>query len=281
MPLFSDTLQRVFGTYPLRGEALSAAVASALNVGYRAFDSAQMYANEADLGLALAQAIAEGSVTRRELCIISKVHPDHYSAARFLPSVEQSLRDLRCERLDLLLLHWPPQGASLSDLLPSLRLLESALHGGLARHIGISNYTAAMMRYAKDNIASPLRVNQVEFHPLLNQGALLQAAAETNIQLMSYCAVARGAVMQEPVLLDIGQNHHKTAAQVALRWILQKGVIPNAMSSKEANIRANFALADFVLSAAEMQRIDALGARGLRIVTQAKAPWAPVWDPPA
>ena len=268
---FQGPFQRGFGTYPLRGAVLEEALSAALAIGYRAIDTAQMYGNEADIGAAL-RSIGH---PRDQLCVTTKVHPDNFSDARFLPSVRASLADLGLDHVDVLLLHWPPIGG---DVVPSLRLLEQAQAQGLARHIGVSNYTAAMMRTAKAAIATPLVTNQVEFHPLLNQDVLLRAAGETGIPLSSYCSVARGEVFKHPIFAEIGADLGKSAAQVVLRWILQKGVSINTMSTKRANIAANFEVMDFTLSSIDMGRIDALTAENHRIVRKTVAPWAPDWD---
>ena len=269
---FQKSHQRAFGTYPLKGDALRAAVAAALEVGYRAFDTAQSYGNEADLGAAL----AEGGVARDELCIVTKVRPENYGADRFLASVEESLAALRIDRADLLLLHWPPAGG---DVAPPLKLLAEARARGLARHVGVSNFTAAMMRRARDLAEAPIVANQVEFHPLLDQRALLAAAAETGIPLASYCSVARGEIFRHALFAELAAEYDKSPAQVALRWILQKGVSINVMSTRPENIRANFEVMDFTLSSVDMARIDALNAVGYRVVKRTpQLPWAPDWD---
>jgi 2,5-diketo-D-gluconate reductase B len=189
--------------------------------------------------------------------------------------VEESLRRLQVDEVDVLLLHWPPIDG---DVAPSLKLLEQAAKRGLARHIGVSNYTAAMMRTARSLLDTPLVTNQVEFHPLLDQGRLLQAASETGIPLSSYCSVARGEVFKYPLFEQIGKGYGKTAAQVVLRWILQKGVPINTMSTKPENIEANFKVMDFTLSSIDMARIDALNRTGYRIVDKHIVAWAPAWD---
>ena len=263
--------QRGFGTYPLTGEAALAAISEAINVGYRAFDTAQMYGNEAEVG----EALANCGVAREDLCITTKVLPNHYDEAQFMPSVEQSLRDLRVDAVDVLLLHWPPKGG---DVVPSLRLLQKAHDLGLARNIGISNYTIAMMKTASEVLEAPIAINQVEFHPLLDQSRLLAGASALGVPLSPYCSVARGEVFKHAVLVDIGAAHGKSAAQVALRWMLQKGVALNTMSSNPKNIRANFDIMDFTLSNVEMAQIDALRATGFRIVTADVSPWAPEFD---
>ena len=268
---FTKSFQRAFGTWPLKGAEGRAALRAALDVGYRAIDTAQMYGNEADVG----QVIAEAGIPRSELCITTKVTPGNFAPDRFLASVESSLKYLGVDQVDVLLLHWPPAGG---DIIPSLTLLNAAHQQGMAAHIGISNYTAAMMRIARDTVDAPLVCNQVEFHPLLNQDTLLAAAADTGIPLASYCSVARGAVFQEPLFAEIGADVGKSAAQVVLRWILQKGVSVNTMSTNPANIAANFDVMDFVLSSVHMARIDALTAKNYRIVTKDIVPHAPEWD---
>lgn len=260
-----------FGTFPLKGDMLRDAVQTAVAAGYRTFDTAQAYENEADTGAAL----AETGIARDQLCIITKVKPENFGESQFLPSVEVSLRDLRVDHVDVLLLHWPTPGW---DIAPSLKLLQKAYEAGLARHIGVSNYTAAMMHQARSIVDAPLVTNQVEFHPLLDQSRLLEAAKDTEIPLSSYCSLARGEVFKYPLFEDIGKAHGKSASQVVLRWIAQKGVSMNTMSTKPDNIRANLAIMDFTLSADEMAQIDRLNQTNYRIVDRNRVPFAPVWD---
>lgn len=268
---FQKTHQRAFGTFPLKDDVAQQAIADAAEVGYRAFDTAQMYGNEAETGAALK---ATG-IARDELCITTKVHPDNFGADKFIGSVEQSLKDLQVDYVDVLLLHWPPIDG---DIAPSLRLLEESQKRGLARNIGVSNYTIAMMKEAVQIVDAPIVTNQVEFHPLLNQDKLLAGANEAGIPLSSYCSVARGEVFKHPEFAQIGEAYGKTAAQVVLRWIVQKGVSINTMSTKAANIRANFEIMDFTLSHVDMARIEKLTHTGYRIVSADLVPWAPEWD---
>ena len=268
---FRPGYERSFGTYPLKGEDLEKAFAAAHSVGYRAFDTAQMYGNEADLGVAIRRA----NVSTADLLITTKVHPDNYTDEKFLKSVEASLGALGVARIDLLLLHWPdPSG----DNRNALSLLREAKRGGLATEIGVSNFTAAMMREAQPLLDGEVAINQVEFHPLLDQSILLDASFQTGIPLASFCSVARGEVFRYPEFGQIGTSYGKTAAQVALRWILQKGVAINTMSTKLDNMRANFDIMDFTLSSVDMRRIDTLTSTNFRCVDKTKVPWAPEWD---
>lgn len=268
---FQRTYQRSFGTFPLKGAELAGAIKTAAEVGYRAFDTAQMYRNEADVGIGLAQS----GVPRDQLCITTKVHPENFAEDRFLPSVEKSLHDLQLDYVDVLLLHWPPIGGAVAG---PVKLLEMARSEGFARHIGLSNHTAQMMRDAARAIETPLVINQVEFHPLLNQDRLLAAAVETGIPLSSFCSVARGKVFDYPLFSELAAAYGKLPGQIVLRWILQKGVAINTMSTKPANIQSNFDTMNFTLSSVDMARIDAMTATNYRIVGKASVPWAPDWD---
>ncbi len=268
---YEKNYQRAFGTYPLTGDVARDAILAAAEVGYRAFDTAQMYENEAETG----EALKATGLARDELMITTKVHPDNFTDGEFIASVEQSLQDLQIDVVDVLLLHWPPADG---DIVPSLKLLEKAQQQGLAKHVGVSNYTIAMMKQAAQTIDVPIVTNQVEFHPLLNQDKLMAGANEAGIPLSSYSSVARGEVFKHPEFGEIGQGYGKTAAQVVLKWILQKGVSINTMSTKPENIRANYDLMDFELSHVDMAKIEKLTHTGYRIVTEDLVPWAPAWD---
>ena len=268
---FQKTHQRSFGTFPLRGDDCTDAILLAAEVGYRAFDTAQMYGNEAETGAALVQT----GIAREDLCITTKVENDNFEESRFLSSVEASLKALQTDYVDVLLLHWPPADFQIDA---PLKLLEAAHTRGLTRNIGVSNYTAEMMRDAVKIVEAPIVTNQVEFHPLLNQDILLAAATETGIPLSSYSSVARGEVFKYPEFKEIGAPYGKSAAQVVLRWILQKGVSINTMSTKRANLAANFDVMDFTLSSVDMARIDALTHTNYRIVSKDLVPWAPDFD---
>ena len=268
---FQKNHQRSFGTFPLTGNTLMHAIETATGVGYRAFDTAQMYGNEATTG----EALAATGIARDDLCITTKVNMKNFSEDRFLPSVEQSLKDLRSDYVDVLLLHWPPADG---DIAPSLRLLQQAYDKGFARNIGVSNYTVAMLREAVQIVDAPLVTNQVEFHPLLNQDKLMAGANEVGIPLSAYCSVARGEVFKRPIFAEIGDTYGKTAGQVVLRWILQKGVSINVMSTNPKNIAANYDVMDFTLSHVDMARIDAMTAENHRIVDKNVVPSAPDFD---
>ena len=268
---FTGSNQRAFGTFPLKEAACRDAILTAADVGYRAFDTAQMYGNEAATGAAL----KETGIPREALCITTKVENNNFDEGKFLASVETSLKALQMDYVDVLLLHWPPADFQIEG---PLALLEQAHKQGMARNIGVSNYTAQMMRDATKIIDTPLVTNQVEFHPLLNQDILLAAADETGIPLSSYCSVARGEIFKHPIFAEMGAGYGKSAAQVALRWILQKGVSVNTMSTKPENIAANFDVMDFTLSSIDMTRIERMTRLNYRIASKDRVPWAPDFD---
>lgn len=268
---FRKNHQRAFGTFPLQNDELLSAIEYAASVGFRAFDTAQMYENEATTG----EALAATGIARADLCITTKVTVSNFTEDAFLPSVEQSLKDLRTDYFDVLLLHWPPADGNIA---PGLRLLQQAYDKGYARNIGVSNYTIAMLRQAVQIVDAPLVTNQVEFHPLLNQDKLMAGATEVGVPLSAYCSVARGEVFKRPVFAEIGQSYGKTAGQIVLRWILQKGVSVNVMSTNPINIAANYDVMDFTLSHVDMARIDAARAENHRIVDKGRVPFAPDFD---
>ena len=268
---FQKTHQRAFGTFPLKGDQLLDALSHAVKVGYRAIDTAQIYANEFETG----EGLANSGIPRESFCITTKVQAKNFKDSRFLQSVEESLKNLRVDQVDVLLLHWPPADGTIK---PPLKLLQSAFDKGLAKNIGVSNFTSQMLRDARNIVDTPLTTNQVEFHPLLNQDILLNASAETGIPLSSYCSVARGAVFKHQLFADIGKGYGKSAGQVVLRWILQKGVTVNTMSTNPNHIKANFEIMDFTLSNIDMARIDEMTKLSHRIVDKNIVPDAPDWD---
>lgn len=256
------------GTYPLAGADATATVLTALELGYRHLDTAQMYRNEAQVGAALARS----GLPREAVFLTTKVHPDNYAPAdRFRASVARSLDALGTDRVDLLLLHWPHATAPFEATL-DLLLAERA--AGRARAVGVSNFGVADLRRAAAHGGGLVRADQVELHPLLDQGPLLAAAAELGVALIAYCPLARGALLDDSTLAAIARRHGRSAAQVALRWLVQQGVAAVPMSRSPANLRANLALFDFALAPEEMAAVAALGRAGRRVVAAGPYPFA-------
>ena len=268
---FSQHVPICMGTFPLKGADAKTAVKHAFEKGYRGFDTAQMYENESAIGSAL----AEFGCLREELFLTTKVLPAHLGVDKFLPSVENSLRALQTDYVDVLLLHWPtPSG----DNREALELLQQAANKGYAKSIGISNYTIAMMEEAAETLDVIPVCNQVEFHPYLNQSKLLAAANRLGIALSAYCPLAKGQIFGDPVIKSLAAKYNRSEAQVILRWIVQKGVSANPMSTNPENLKANLAALNFSLSAPDNFAIDSLGEKGLRIVDKNRMPIAPEWD---
>ncbi len=255
------------GTFGLNGAVAERMVGYALDVGYRHIDTAQMYGNETEVGAGI-----QGSpVPRDEVWLTTKIWPEHFRAGALLRAAEQSVRRLRTEP-DLLLLHWPSPDVPLEE---TVGALNEARARGLARHIGISNFTTELIRQAVDLSSAPLLVDQVEYHPYLDQSAVLEELERQGMALTAYSPVGRGRVFQDPVLQEIGRAHGKNAGQVALRWLLQQGVTAIPRSSRETNVEANLDVFDLELSDDEMARISALARPGGRMVRPSVAP---DWD---
>lgn len=257
-----------FGVFRMTDAEVEAVIPTALEAGFRHFDTAQIYRNEAALGRALQRAGAR----RQDLFLTTKVWVDEYSSDRFMASVEASLERLQTDHVDLLLAHWPGDSVPVTE---QVALLNAVQVAGRTRFIGISNYNRSQHRAAVATSAAPILTNQVEMHPYLDQSALLALAGETGAVLTAYFGMADGAVPQDPVLQAIGAAHGKTAAQVGLRWLLQQGVITLTKTARPNRVAENIAVFDFVLSDAEMAAIHALARPDGRLVSPAGL--APDW----
>ena len=256
-----------FGTWPLEGRDCRRLVAEAIDVGYRAVDTAQSYHNEAAVGAG----IRDAGLPRDEIFVTTKLWPDRLRAELVRPAVEESLDRLGVDFVDLLLIHWPNPEVPLAETLLAFDAVRKA---GKARFVGVSNFTAALTGEAA-KIGVPLLCNQVEFHPFLDQSKVLAAARAAGMFLVAYAPIARGLVAASPVLAAIGRKHDRTATQVGLRWLVQQpGVGFAAKASSRARLVENLAVDDFTLSAAEMAEISAL-ADGTRVVDLSIAP---EWD---
>lgn len=246
-----------FGVFRMSDDEVERVVPAALDAGFRHFDTAQIYGNEAALGRALAGAPRDG------LFLTTKVWVDHYSPGKFADSVRESLDKLKVDRVDLLLAHWPTGTVPVTEQIGWLNAVQAE---GLTRFIGVSNYNRTQLRAAIAASSAPVVTNQIEFHPYLDQSAMIALARETGTALTAYFAMADGAVPKDPVLAEIGAAHGKTAPQVALRWIVQQGIVALSKTAHPGRVAENFAIFDFALSDAEMARISALARPDGRIV---------------
>ncbi len=258
------------GTWDLRGAACAELVAHALTHGYRHIDTAQMYANEREVG----QGIAASGVARDAFFLTTKVWPDNFRADDFARAAEERLRLLDCGPVDLLLLHWPSREVPLAE---TMAALVKAKRDGLTKHIGISNFTTALIAEAVALADEPIACNQVEYHPLLGQDAVLAACARHGIAVTAYCPIARNAVAEHAVVREIADRHDASPAQIALAWLVrQDGVIAIPRSSKPERLDSNLAALEIALSDADAAAIGALTSHNQRLVNPAGV--APDWD---
>ncbi len=258
------------GTWTLTGEAATRLVAEAIRSGYRHVDTATMYDNEEAVGAGL----RASGVPRDEIFLTTKVWPSDIADGDLQRSVEASLKRLQVDRLDLALIHWPSGTIPLAD---SIRALNEVKDRGLARHIGVSNFTVALLDEAVALSRHPLACNQIEYHPFLNQDRVLAACRGHGMAVVSYCPLARGAeLFPEPAVTAAAERHGRTPAQIVLRWqVQQEGVVAIPRSSNAERIAQNLRVFDFVLEAGEMAALDALKARQHRICD---FDFSPEWD---
>lgn len=259
-----------FGTFRMSGAEVLRMVPQALKTGFRHIDTAQIYGNEAEVG----EAIARSGVPRGDIFLTTKVWVDRFRHDAFLASVEESLRKLKTDHVDLLLLHWPNADVPLAEQVGALNEVRTA---GKVRHIGVSNYSTALMAQAARLSAAPLVTNQIEYHPYLDQAVVLAAARAAGLSITAYYAMADGRVLHEPVLQEIAATHGKTVAQVVLRWLVQQdGVVALSKTATDARVAENFSIFDFELTADEMAAVHKLARPDGRIINPSGL--APVWD---
>lgn len=259
------------GTWRLRDEVAVGAVHAALDAGCRHIDTAAVYDNEAAVG----EALRSHAVPRAEIFVTTKVWYTDVADGALQRSAEASLKRLGLDRVDLLLIHWPSRDVTLGEQIGALC---DARRRGLARHVGLSNFTIPLMEEAVRLASEPLVANQVEHHPLLDQRRLLAACRRLGMAMVSYSPLGKGGLLDEPAITAIAAAHARTPAQVVLRWHLQQpgnGAIPR--SSRPERIAENFDVSGFALSAAEMARISGLARPDGRLGNPS---WAPDWDAP-
>jgi 2,5-diketo-D-gluconate reductase B len=258
-----------FGTmeFPDRPAEL---VAAAIHAGYRHIDTARKYGTEERVG----EGIRASGISRDELFLTTKVTEDNAREADFLRSAETSLKALGVDHVDLLLIHWPQPKVPLAE---TIGALAKAKRQGLTRHIGVSNFTVSLLDEAVRLCPEPLVTNQVEYHAYLRQDKMLDACRRHGLILTAYCPVARGKLLDDPVVGAIAAAKGKTNAQVALRWLIQHpmvAAVPRAL--EPAHIAENLDVFDFSLSDEEMRKIGELRSRNIRIADPPER--APVWD---
>lgn len=256
------------GTWELHGRTCARIVEQALRLGYRHIDTAQIYENEREVG----EGVRASGVKRDELFLTTKVWTTHFAPNDLERSTKESLVRLRLTEVDLLLLHWPNPQVPLAETLGALARVKQQ---GLARHIGVSNFTVALIEEAVAACPEPLVCDQVEYHPYLDQTVVREVCARHGMALVAYSPVARGRIKNDRTLLRIGDRYRKTAAQICLRWLVQQNVAAIPRTSKLERLSENIDIFDFELSGEEMQQISAMGSAAGRLTDYS---FAPKWD---
>ena len=255
------------GTWALRGHECARIVEQAIRLGYRHIDTAQLYDNERDVGEGV-----RASGKRREVMVTTKVQPTMLAPPDLGRSVKESLAKLQLDAIDLLLIHWPNPRIPLSETLGAMAKIK---HEGYVKQIGVSNFTVALLEEAIKVTSEPLVCNQIECHPFLDQDKVITACKRHGMAVVAYSPIARGGAIGDKVLGRIGEAHGKSAAQVCLRWLTQKGIAVIPRTSKVERLTENLANLEFDLSDAEMKEITGLARRRGRIVDWS---WSPKWD---
>jgi diketogulonate reductase-like aldo/keto reductase len=247
------------GTWDLRGRTCARVVEQALQLGYRHVDTAEMYDNEREVG----DGLHASGVKRNDVFVTTKIWPSHFAPRELERAARDCLVRLRLSEVDLLLLHWPNPQIPLAETLGALCKVK---RDGLARHIGVSNFTVALIEEALQISSEPLVCDQVECHPFLDQSKIIAACREHGMAVVAYSPIARGNARNDKVLTRIGSAHKKTAAQTCLRFLVQQDIVVIPRTSKLERLSENAAIFDFQLSDEEMAEIAALGSRDGRIV---------------
>lgn len=255
------------GTWALRGRDCARLTEQAIRLGYRHIDTAQMYDNEREVGEGV-----RASGLRSEVMVTTKVQPTLLSPPDLERSVKESLARLRLDVIDLLLIHWPNPRVPLSETLGAMAKMKRE---GYAKHIGVSNFTVALLEEANAVTSEPLVCNQIECHPFLDQDKVIAACRKYGMAVVAYSPIARGGAKGDKLLQSIGKTHGKSAAQVCLRWLTQQGIAVIPRTSKVERLAENLANLEFDLSDAEMREIAGLARSGGRIVDWS---WSPKWD---
>lgn len=259
------------GTWPMLDEECSRAVEQALELGYRHIDTATGYNNEAAVGAALARS----STPREQVHVTSKVWWDKLQPAAMRQSLDNSLKALQSDYVDLFLIHWPGNAGKDWSLEQSIETLVQLHQSGKAKHIGVANFTLPMLRRAVDELGAPLAALQVEYHLMLEQQPLLDFVRQHGMALTAYTPLARGKAAEHPSVQQVAAKHGALPSQVALQWLLaQDSVAAIPKASGKSNQQSNLAALDLRLDAEDLALLAQL-PKNLRVVNP---DFAPQWD---
>lgn len=256
------------GTFRLQGDACRAAVERALGLGYRHIDTAEMYGNEEAVGAA----VAASGLARKDIHITTKVWNENLAPDAIRRSFDASLKKLRTDQVDLYLVHWPAKSMNMPAMFETLMKLKDE---GRTRAIGVANFNVALLKTVVETIKAPIACNQVEYHVMLDQTLLRRYMNAKSIPLVAYCPLAQGRVASDETLMGIGRKHSATAAQVALKWLLdQEGVAAIPKASRAESQMSNLDALKLTLDDDDRRAIAAL-PKNKRLVNPA---FAPAWD---
>jgi 2,5-diketo-D-gluconate reductase B len=245
-------------------------VAAALAAGYRHIDTARKYGTEEGVGAG----IRASGLPREQIFVTTKVSHEDLHAADFERSTEASLKALGLDHVDLLLVHWPTPAMPLAE---TMGALAKAKRRGLTRHVGVANFNIALLDEAIRLCPEPIAALQAEYHPYLDQSKLLDGCRRRGLIFIAYCPLARGRVINDPVIAQIARAKGKGPAQIALRWLVQQdGVVAIPRSSNVRRVAENVSLFDFDLTDDDMKRIATLRRTDGRVVNPKGR--APAWD---
>ncbi|MEH2470635.1 2,5-diketo-D-gluconate reductase B [Nitrobacteraceae bacterium AZCC 2161] len=257
-----------FGTFRMPGNDCQPVVESAIAVGYRHIDTAAMYDNEAAVG----NGIAASGLARGDLFVTTKVWHDQLAPDALRKAFDTSLAKLKLDYVDLYMVHWP---SATMDIAATMEALVQLRDEGRTRAIGVCNFNLPMMRKAVEEIGAPIAALQVEYHPFLDQSAMLAYLRPRGIPLTAYAPLAQGRAATDATLQKIGDKHGVSAARVTIAWLLgQDGVIAIPKASQAARQQSNLEAVKIVLDADDVAAIAAL-PKGQRFV---QPPFAPDWN---
>lgn len=241
-----------FGVFQVPPDQTSETTLAAIEAGYRHIDTAQMYGNEAGVG----DAVRRSGLGRDEVFITSKLNNPYHEPQAARDAFAKTLDDLRIDQLDLFLIHWPM--AQTTNYVETWQTMLEFEADGRSRAVGTSNFQEHHLRAIIDATGVAPALNQIELHPYLAQRQLVQLHAELGIVTASWSPLARGALLSDPVVLDLAQEAGRSAAQVVIRWHLQRGLVVIPKSTHRERMIQNADVFDFELSAQQMATIDSL-----------------------
>ena len=257
-----------FGTWLIKGTQCVKAVRNALEIGYRHIDTAQIYGNEAEVG----QAIIESGLAREKIFLVTKVWRDSLSKKKVLQSTEESLKKLKTDYVDLLLIHWPDIRVPLQE---TLFAMQELIKQQKTKLIGLSNFPVKLLEISKKTVPE-ITCNQVEYHPFLDQRPILKVIGMHNMFLTAYSPLARNRVFKNKTIQAIGNKYSKTPGQIVLRWLIeQKNVVAIPKAAKKNHAQDNFNIFDFQLKEADRLILGSMYSQNQRLVDPE---WAPHWD---